>query len=374
MTTPETERETFPNRIVFRCLPVKQPIGSFYVGAIDAADLVAIAYADIRRMEQRDIELYLGIQRTLNDARVRELNEYARTVDATFPTSVILAISAEHAIYDERLGIMTLPRIDSIAKIIDGQHRIAGLKGYRGPTFEVNVTIFVEMEIEDQANVFATINLSQTKVSKSLAYDLYEFAKARSPQKTAHNVTRLLNREEGSPLKDRIKILGVATPGRPDETLTQAAVVDRVLPLVSDKPIADRDTLKRGKALTPTPREQMFTLIFREMFREERDEDIALVLWNYFSAIQRRWPYAWNTVEQGNILNRTTGFRGFMRYLVVANRLFNQPNQVPPIGFFENLLGRVSLLDSDFTPDRFKPGTSGESALAKTLIEQSPAV
>ena len=374
MTTPEIEPEIFENRIVFRCLPVKQPIGSFYIGAIDASDLVAIAYADIRRIEQRDIELYLGIQRTLNDARVRELNEYARTVDATFPTSVILAISPEHAVYDERLGIMTLPRIDSIAKIIDGQHRIAGLKGYRGPTFEVNVTIFVEMEIEDQANVFATINLSQTKVSKSLAYDLYEFAKARSPQKTAHNVVRLLNREEGSPFKDRIKILGVATPGRQDETLTQAAVVDRVLPLISDKPIADRDTLKRGKELAPTPREQMFTLIFREMFREQRDEDIALVIWNYFSAIQRRWPYAWNTVEQGNILNRTTGFRGFMRYLIVANRIFNQPNQVPPVGFFENLLSRVTLLDSDFTPDRFNPGTSGESALAKTLIEQSPAV
>ena len=188
------------------------------------------------------------------------------------------------------------------------------------------------------------------------------------------SVVRLLNREEGSPFKDRIKILGVATPGRQDETLTQAAVVDRVLPLISDKPIADRDTLKRGKELAPTPREQMFTLIFREMFREQRDEDIALVIWNYFSAIQRRWPYAWNTVEQGNILNRTTGFRGFMRYLIVANRIFNQPNQVPPVGFFENLLSRVTLLDSDFTPDRFKPGTSGESALAKTLIEQSPAM
>ena len=86
-----------PNRIVFRCLEVIQPVGTFYIGAIDSADLVAISYADIRRMEQRDIERYLGIQRTLNESRVDEIKQYAATIDATFPTSVILAIESKNA-------------------------------------------------------------------------------------------------------------------------------------------------------------------------------------------------------------------------------------------------------------------------------------
>lgn len=62
----------------------------------------------------------------------------------------------------------------NVAKIIDGQHRIAGLEDYAGPPFQVNATIFIDMDIEDQAMVFATINLKQTKVSKSLAYDCCE--------------------------------------------------------------------------------------------------------------------------------------------------------------------------------------------------------
>src|SRR5436309_3886810 len=172
--------EPTPNRITFRCLEVVQPIGTFYVGAMDSADLVAISYGDIRRLEQRDIEKYLGIERPLNNQRVDEIRKYVNTIDATFPTAVILAVKSEDAEFNEQLNAMSLTRHDGVAKIIDGQHRIAGLKSYVGPAFVVNVAIFVDMDIEDQATVFSTINLAQTQVGKSLVYDLYDYAKSRS--------------------------------------------------------------------------------------------------------------------------------------------------------------------------------------------------
>ena len=88
---------------------------------------------------------------------------------------------------------MFLPRVDNVARIINGQHRIAGLKSLRSRGFYVNVTRYiVDMDISDQANVFSTINLAQTKVSRSLVYDLYAYAKARSPQKTCHDISRLI--------------------------------------------------------------------------------------------------------------------------------------------------------------------------------------
>lgn len=358
-------------RITFRCLQLRQPIGTFYTGAIDSVDLCAISYADIRRLEERDIEQYLGIQRTLNDARVKEISEYARTVDATFPTSVILAVKASDVEFDERLGVMSLPRHEGVAKIIDGQHRIAGLKSYRGPVFEVNCTIFLDMDVEDQANVFATINITQTKVSKSLVYDLYEYAKSRSPQKTSHNIARLLNRESSSPFAGRIKALGVATKGVKDQTLTQAAFVERLLPLISREPMKDRDDLKRGKAIAQAPENLRSALIFREMFIRERDSDIARVLWNYFGAAQRRWSDAWNTVERGNILNRTTGFAALMRFLPIVYRNSNAPDGVPPLGYFEGVFNAIGIGDSEFTPDNYKPGSSGEAALARQFMELS---
>ena len=260
--------------VEFRCVPVEQPLGEFYVGTIGAEDLVSISYADVRRMDERDIEKYLGIQRPLDNERVRELQQYVRTADAAFPTGVLLAVSSDDAVFDSRQGTMKIRRDESVARIIDGQHRIAGLVGFEG-TFESIVTIFVDMELEDQANVFATINLKQTKVNRSLAYDLFEFAKARSPQRTAHNIARLLNFESNSPLLGRIKLLGVASRARSGETLTQALVVDHLLALITNNPIADRDVLRRGRKLRPVDEATLERLPFRNLFVAEEDALIA---------------------------------------------------------------------------------------------------
>lgn len=361
------------NRITFRCIEVLQPIGKFYIGAIDSADLVAISYADIRRLEERDLERYLGIQRTLSPTRVTELAKYVQTVDATFPTSVILAVKSADAEYNDELGAMSLTRNDSVAKIIDGQHRIAGLKTYRGNSFMVNVAIFVDMELEDQASVFATINLAQTKVSKSLVYDLYEYATSRSPQKTAHNIARVLNRQTGSPFFEKIKVLGVATEGKSTETLTQAAFVEALLPYLTADRIGDRDLLKRKKALDRRTSDDDRRLL-RNLFVDERDDDITVIVWNYFTAVQRRWPYAWSTKEPGNILNRTTGFSALMRFFEAAYVAFGQRDAVVSIPFFETLFSTVKLADSDFTPANFPPGSAGMSKLHMQLVSDTDEV
>lgn len=233
--------------IEFKAIELVQPIGTYYVGAVDSQDLYAVTYADVRRIVERDIEKIVGIQRPINEDRVKELKRYVTTVDATFPTSIILAVSSDHATFKD--GMMTITRKPEVAKIIDGQHRIKAFEDYRGPRFLLNVTMFVDMDIEDQAYTFATINLKQTKVSKSLAYDLYSLATTRSPQKSCHMIARLLNSKDGSPLKGRIKILGNAT-GEALQFLTQALFVDRLLGHICKDPMQamqDRDLLKRGK-------------------------------------------------------------------------------------------------------------------------------
>ena len=152
-----------PNgQIKFNCIEITQPIGTFYVGAIGSQELVRISYSDIRRMERRAIEEYLGIERPLSEGRVAELRDYVKTVDAAFPSSVILAIPSDKATYNEQSGVMMIDDEPDVAKIIDGQHRIKGLENYSGTEFQVNATIFVDMDLEDQAMVFATINLKQT--------------------------------------------------------------------------------------------------------------------------------------------------------------------------------------------------------------------
>lgn len=353
--------------ILFPCLEVSQPVGTFYIGAIAALDLVAISFADVRRPEGRDIERYIGTQRDLSEGRVAELKQYVTNIDACFPTSVILAIDSQFAEYDEQSRFLRIKKDANVAKIIDGQHRIAGLEDYAGPTFQVNVTIFIDMDIEDQAMVFATINLKQTKVSKSLAYDLYEYAESRSPQKTCHNVVKLLNSKDGSPFKGRIKILGKAT-GVGTEVITQATFVDRLLKLVTTNAMGDKDRIKRGKSLERAERNEQKKIVFRNRFIDGQDAEIARILWNYFKAVESRWPKAWNSFEKGRILARTTGFAALMRILPdILNSVDSEQSDIPAPEVFRNFLEKVLLNDDDFTSEKFKPGSSGEGELVKIL-------
>jgi len=208
-------------------------------------------------------------------------------------------------------------------------------------------------------------------VNRSLAYDLYDFATDRSPQKTCHNIARLLNSKEGSPFKDRIKILGTATPGKRGETITQAAFVERLIRYVSRDAMKDRDLIKRGKKLDRVAGQEARDLIFRNMFIDERDAEIARVLWHFFEAVARRWPVAWSTTEKGNILRRSTGFAALMRLLRDAYLSFQRPAQVMEAGEFEALFKRVQLQDGQFNTDVYKPGTSGESRLYEDLKQQA---
>lgn len=357
------------DKISFKCIPVQQPLGTFYVGAIAARDVLAIAYAEIRRIKERDIEKIVGIQRELVPRRVRDLKQYVRNIDATFPTSVILAISSDHAEYVARRHEMLITREEDIAIIIDGQHRIAGLEEF-DDTFELNVTIFIDMDVQDQAMTFATINLAQTKVSKSLVYDLYEIQKARSPQKTCHNVARLLNSESGSPLASRIKILGKAT-GEQFEFITQATFVTALLKYVSNDAMKDRDLLKRGKRVPPASGADETKLVFRSLFVEKKDAEIAKIVWNYFDAVAQRWPTAWNSHEPGDMLNRTQGFSALMKFLGPVYRGEADSRGRLSSKSALGVLRKVKLRDTDFTKDNYPPGTSGEAKLFRELREQS---
>jgi DGQHR domain-containing protein len=356
------------------CIPLQQPIGIFYIAAIPSRDLADISFADRARIEDgdREIEVLSGLQRLLSPKRVAELKRYVTSIDACFPTGVILAMSSEDAIFDEVANTMSIRYSNNVAKIIDGQHRIEGLAGYQGPLFEINVTIFIDMEMEDQAIVFSTINLKQTPVSNSLVFELFEYAKTRSPQKTCHYIARLLNARSDSPFYQRIMILGMAT-GKPNESLTQAAFIDPLMKLVSTDAMGDRDRLKRGKALELVDDGMIRTrkLIFRNMFIREEDAKIAKVLWNYFTAVSERWPLAWQQKQRGLILNRTTGYRALMAFLPIVILSLDLVNKIPDVEAFQAVFDRVKLKDEDLSTDEFKPGTSGQSALRKTFELQT---
>ncbi|MES2478907.1 MAG: DGQHR domain-containing protein [Bacteroidota bacterium] len=368
--------------IQIKCIKAIQPIGVMFVGVIDSADLEKITFADVRRLrddsDNRAVEDYIGIQRKLDPNRVKnEIGKYVNLVDATFPNSIILSISSEHAQYDEQTGMLSILYQDDIAKVLDGQHRIAGFDYYNfgENTFQLIVTIYIDMELEDQAIVFATINKEQRNVSGSLVADLFAFAESRSPQKTGHNIARALNNKVGSPFFNKIKILGNADSKT--ETITQSTFVEAILKYITRDKQSDRDFYRRNKnktnaKLDPTPEKDRDKLILRNIFIEDTtDIKIAQIIWNYFWAVQEKWPNAWNEPANNNILNKSTGFIALMRFFKTAYLSFNKADSVISKEEFKTIFDRITLTEEDFNPQKYLPGGIGQSALLSDLKAQS---
>ena len=364
----------------FSCLKASQPIGDLYFACIPHNELVRITHFDVRRVlqEDRDVERYLGIQRPLVNQRVKALEQYVNYFDASFPTAIIVAVEERFATYNEDNKIIELsnvPRdgdvpeipIRNIARVLDGQHRIAGLRSFTGESFEVPVTIFVGADIADQAHIFATVNLEQQKVNKSLAYDLFSLATSRSPQKTCHNIAVVLDQDSKSPLYHRIKRLGVATDGKSFQPISQATFVQSVMAYISADEKGDRDKILRKKLLDKAAKYEITKLPFRNLFIEERDVEIVAVLFNYFNSIKERWTIAWSNPDRGNMLNRTNGFRAFMRLYSHLCEISGASTGIVDKAFMGNFMEKVQLEDKDFNIENFKPGSSGESSLLAVL-------
>jgi DGQHR domain-containing protein len=362
---------------------VTQPIGTFYLTSMDSTVLGTIATADVRRLvsSTTSVEQYIGIQRKLDPKRRKDIADYVKTVDATFPTSIVIAVEDERCLeYDakeRRLYFFEVEegedgpavRADALAHILDGQHRLAGLRE-ADRAFGLPVTVFPAIDQADEAEIFATVNLAQTKVNSSLVYDLLAFSKSRSPERTCHGVAVALNSLAGSPFKERIKRLGSATPGVIGETLSQATFVRALVPYISKEPARDREFLRRALGTLPLVRDEntFRSTPFRNLFIEQRDEVIADIVWRYFDSVRRHWHDAWENEDKGQIIKRTNGFRAFMNVLgEIYYLLRGNDRRQPSVSEYDEIWACSTLKDDDFTRETYLPGSTGERNLTRSL-------
>ncbi|WJR79644.1 DGQHR domain-containing protein [Bradyrhizobium sp. NP1] len=366
---------------------VTQPVGTFFAGSVDAYALLEICKFDFRRIaDAGGYKEFLGFQRKLDLKRVRSIERYIQTLDAVFPTAIVLSVDEKCASIDtDAAGHSTLKlqgyqdsetvdfriEYEDIASIIDGQHRMKAFENIKGLEFQVNVAVFVGADDATKADIFSTVNLAQTKVNKSLVYDLFSLQKARSSEKTCHEIVVALDEMKESPFFEKIKRLGSATDGRFGETLSQATVVKGLLPYITDDALADRDIGKRFGFWDPSGPEEVKRRIFRPFFERQQDEKILANVLNYFSAIRDRWPNAWKNTGSGNIINRTNGFNGFMRFLRPVYLYFTNEPTVVSKQQFASIFQKIKLAEHDFNPENFLPGTSGSTKLYRVLMEQS---
>ncbi|MFK8794735.1 DGQHR domain-containing protein [Planococcus plakortidis] len=281
-------------------IEVSQPIGTFYISALDATILEKISKVSTRLGNK-------GYQREETTKRVNDIKKFSEDEEAIFPTPIVLSIdnSLEYTINENQFCFN-----DSFpfAEIIDGQHRAAGIfKSSQKELFQLPVILLFDLTEEEKAYIFSTINSKQTKVSMSLIYDLFSISQNRSPQKTCHEVARLLNTDEASPFYNRLKMLGKKESDF--SSLSQGSFIRYLLPLISRNPDEDLLILKNN------PNAKLKDDIrcpLRYYFINEQDEMIYKIISNVFKAIRDTFPMEWENHNKF-ILSKTTGYGAIMR-------------------------------------------------------------
>jgi DGQHR domain-containing protein len=253
-----------------------------------------------------------------------------------------------------------------VADIVDGQHRILGLKEI-SPTqnFMLPVIFILDATQEEKALLFATINGTQTKVPASLVYDLYGISESRSPAKTCHEIARSLNSMSESPWYRRLKMLGRKSTAEGTESLSQGTFIKFLMPLVSANPAKDADLLKNGKKPGVYPQ-----CVFNEYFRDEQDSVILKVLLNAFNGARKVWPTEWGDPDNF-VLTKTLGFSGIMRALpdlVKEGRKRGELSEEYFSQIFAEAKERMDAVHKTLASGQFSASASGEAEFRDLIL------
>ena len=293
--------------------PIEQPGGTFYYGKIKAKDLLE-QLSVIRRSTNPD-----GVQRDLTGRRTREIADYLSTADAVLPTPLVISVeSAEFLTNEHGVQVMRIPTREGFpwGEIIDGQHRYEGLKPAKPfHQYEVPVCIFVNLMVEDKATVFGTINSNQVKVPKSYIYDLFDYTDENTPTKFGHDVCKTLNYDHDGPLSRRIKMLGRKL--NDTEVLSQGALVDAIVPLISKNGKQDDRSARDKQPFQPEP-----SLPLRQLYIQGNTVVFSKIVRNYLQALKEIAGENWE-----KYVLRSVGMKVFMRILgYVAKRGLDKGN------------------------------------------------
>jgi len=360
------------NSVKLRILPVVQNIGPFFVAVADASDVIDICSAQERKLDA--LEKYIGVQRPLNEERVKEIKKYVETSDASFPNSIILSLNPE--MYSVKGDFIYIKRDKSSANIIDGQHRLSGFsKNSKG--FQLILTLFPELEFEEQSYLFSVINTKMTRINPALSQDLYEFATVLTPEKLAHNIAKTLNTTSDSVWFEKIKMLG-RREGIVDAVLSQSTFSKGIISLICDKKNSYeiRDILKRNKnnrlvLKSFYSESKAKTYIFWDKYVLGEEKFIYDSIKWFFLSVKNNFPTEWN--DNKGIMTKTTGYLGLIKVLKYLIKYFNENKIVVSLEEFDKCLSLAKVnLNGGFNSNRYPPGGIGERKLYLDFISAMP--
>ncbi|WP_460290115.1 DGQHR domain-containing protein [Bradyrhizobium diazoefficiens] len=242
---------------------VRQGALVLYTTALKVSDLIAKDFYCVDTLDPEDTET--GYQRLLNTARAKKLADYIvngqDSKDAFLPTSVFLATDKTIEFNAEDNSITFDVASVGPFSVVDGQHRLEGLKlaaqkDGRVLEFEVPVNIAVNLTKIAQMCHFLIVNTTQKSVDKSVeqriiarlsdALDVEDLPSLprwilktveRGEVEKAIRFVDYLNEADGSPWKSQILMANADADGA---TINQRSFVKAIVKyvLTANNPLA----------------------------------------------------------------------------------------------------------------------------------------
>ena len=264
----------------FPFISVKQKEHSFKLTTIPAGLLTRISYAAVRRKDDEEG----AVQRVLNTSRISGVKDFALKM-GDFPASIVLNwVDKTLSISNGSIEISDIPKQ---AQIIDGQHRVAGLRAAieedsSVANYEIPVAIYENLDTANSARIFISINTEQRPAPKSLVFDLYGVTASDLMDPAAIRASDIVGylSADGQPYRDWIKL---PNQERQRGGVALSTAVTAIKPLVDAKGIL-------------------------EQIGASELETQKAIFSNFFCAIRSKYGHHWN--DRSNAFIYASGFIG----------------------------------------------------------------
>ncbi|MFS0819197.1 DGQHR domain-containing protein [Lysinibacillus sp. 1P01SD] len=350
---------------------VTQPIGEFYIAQIDSEILYSMAKADIMRISNKADTIYEGIQRELDLRKVDKIKKYLQSNDATFPNSIILNLNKE-SLLELKESTLKIKVDKESFSIIDGQHRLAGLKGYNGK-FSLSCSIFIGLDKSEQSRIFVTINSEQTKVNPSVSvYQEYEDS-ILTPRKFAAEIAVAFATDKKSKWYNQIKLRGFKDEFSEEGIISLSAFYKPILDLIYDDDLyfevrnllcedVNNPSIFKNYLEYYTKFSGSEKYILWDVYVEYKKELLYKILNNYFDSLSEVLYKDWESGDK-SIIKKTTGYNALM---LLFKDLFviGFENGTLSKDFFDNYLSKLKILNGKINASNFE--SSGQQS-AKNL-------
>ena len=380
----------------YSIIEIKQPLATFYVFKISAFELLQLVDTDPYFITLKNNEFSTeGIQRRFSEDRGKEIANFLKSKESALPNSIIIAgntkLTEESNKWEIKKKInsscnehyLEIPELKINGTVIDGQHRLFSFKHLNieeQKNYELLCTLYLDLPNPYQAYIFASINMNQRKVNKSLAYELYgydlddEDSSKWSPEKVAVYLTRKLNLDNNSIFKGHIllaanndEILEKLSGSNSNQwSISTSAMVEGILSLITSNAKNDRDQLQmrfekeRSRSVLSKIRS---SAPLRNYYLENNDLLIYTILINYFKASYH------SLYKVNSILFKTVGIQ--VQFIVLKKVLhkLDEDKNISIEYFKEKLNEYLSKVEHiDFDDSFFQLSGIGKTRIKNTLL------